>query len=198
LSKVLAQAVQSGKNAISTYPPKVNNWENLAGIYRAMIGSVKDADLWTVQAYQQAVRLDPMNPNIRLALGGVYYGAKNYDVAIEYFTQAANLKPNLANAYYNLSASYREKKDWERASQAMQRVIQIVPTSSEDRKKAESELEEIKKNIPAPSNAPQGKELINEGKTGSQIETPVDVPGNVAPTDVIKETPRPSSSPSTR
>jgi tetratricopeptide (TPR) repeat protein len=188
LSQLLAQAAQQGKLAISQNPVNVNNWENLASVYRAMIGGVKDADLWTVQALQQAAQLDPVNPNIRLSIGGVFFVAKNYDMAITNFTQAANLKPDFANAYYNIAAAYREKKEWDKAAQAMQIVINLTKADSPDRKKAEAELEEIKKNVPQVDESIQGEQLQSADKNDKQINTQVEVPKEIAP-------PSPSPSP---
>jgi len=199
LAKLLAQAAQSGKNAIATSPTNVQNWENLGNIYRAMIGAVQNADSWTLQAYSQAARLDPANPNLRLAIGGVYYSAKNYDAAATNFLQAANLKGNYANAYYNLAAAYREKKEWAKAAQAMQAAINNLPRESEDRKKAEGELDEIRKNIPQQSSDSALKDTTQNGTQVNPVNPPVVVPDNASPEDVINRqpspTPRPSATP---
>jgi tetratricopeptide (TPR) repeat protein len=196
ISKLAAASVQSGKTAVALNPFSVQNWENLAGIYRAMIGSIKDADIWTVQSYQQALALDPANPNLYLAMGGVYYAAKNYDTAINLFARSATLKRDYANAYYNLAAAYKEKKDWSNASQAMQAALANVPANSPEKKKAEDELIEIKKNIPNTpnttdagtpantNNAPQSnnQQLENAGQTETQLTTPVKLnPEQIAP-----------------
>lgn len=199
LAQLLGNAAQEGKNAVIQNPTNVQNWENLAGIYRAMMGAVKDADVWTAQSYQQAIALDPVNPNLRLSVGGLFYAAKNYDAAIQNFQQAVNLKPDFANAHYNLAAAYREKKQFDKAASEMQAVISLLPSNSPDRQKAQTELDEIKKNIPATdASNTQGDDLkVPAGET-SRVNTPVDVPENTSPDNVIRNTstPSPSASPS--
>jgi tetratricopeptide (TPR) repeat protein len=195
ITQLAAAAAQEGKNAVSLNPYNVQNWENLAGVYRAMIGSVKEADVWTVQSYNQALRLDPTNPNLYLATGGVYFAAKNYDTAINLFAQAARLKPDYANAYYNLAAAYREKKDWGNAAQAMQLAIANVPNNSPDKKKAETELEEIKKNVPK-AESTGGQQLEDASQTEEKLTTPVNLDAQKAAPNIQqnKTAPLPQSS----
>ena len=81
------------------------------GIYRNIINVASGADGWTVAAYRQAITRDPNNPILRLNLGGIYYSAKNYNEASRSFADAISLKPDWANAYYNLSyALYQDKQ----------------------------------------------------------------------------------------
>ncbi len=199
LAQLLGNAAQEGKNAVVQNPTNVQNWENLAGIYRAMMGAVKNADSWTAQSYQQAIALDPINPNLRLSVGGLFYAAKNYDAAIQYFQQAVNLKPNFPNAHYNLAAAYREKKDFTRSAAEMQAVLALLPTDSPDREKAQKELDDIKKNIPAaPESTSQGSDLKAPAGETNKVTTPVDVPNDAAPDNVINDgrsTSRPSATP---
>ncbi|MDQ3099194.1 MAG: tetratricopeptide repeat protein [bacterium] len=195
LAQLLSNAAQEGKNAVLQNPTNVQNWESLASVYRAMMGAVKDADAWTAQSYQQAINLDPVNPNLYLSVGGLFYGAKNYDAAIQNFQQAVRLKPDFANAHYNLAAAYREKKDFEKAASEMQAVISLLPSNSTDREKAQKELDDIKQKIPATPVAPaQGSDLQAPVGETQTVNTPVDVPQNAAPDNVIRNTPRPSAS----
>ena len=108
ITQLVQQAIREAKNAIALNPNKVTNMENLAGIYRSLLNFAQGADAWTLASYQQAIILDPTNPNLRIALGGVFTH-KNYDDAVRMFQSATDVKPDLANAHYNLALALKEK-----------------------------------------------------------------------------------------
>ena len=149
ITVLVQQAIREAKMAVTLNKNKVTNWENLASIYRQLVNFAQGADQWAISALNQAIKLDPANPNLRLNLGGLYYALKNYDEAIRFFQQAVDIKPNFANGYYNLAAAYREKGDFQKAHDAMQMALNLVPTTSEDYNKARVELDDLAKKIPA-------------------------------------------------
>lgn len=185
VTQLIQQAIQEAKNAVALNPNKVTNIENLANIYRSLLGVAQGADAWTVASYRQAIILDPVNPNLRIAFGGVLYALRNYDEAIRIFQQAVDLKPNLPNAYYNLSAAYREKGDIQNAYTAMQVVTNLVDKSSADYSKAVAELEELRKKLPqaaAPAPVePQKTELEAPKPLPSPRVTPITLPSDLGP-----------------
>ncbi len=147
VTQLVQQAIREAKNAVTLNPTKVSNLENLAGVYRNLLNFAQGADAWTIASYQQAIALDPVSPNLRIALGGVYFAQKNWDDAIRLFQQAIDLKPDLANAHYNLAASYREKGDYAKAVTSVETVLTLLDKSSADYTKAASELEELRKKV---------------------------------------------------
>lgn len=147
ITQLVQQAIREAKNAAALNPTKVTNLENLAGIYRNLLNFAQGADAWTLASYRQAIILDPVNPNLRIALGGVYFAQKNWDEAIRWFQAATDLKPDLANAHYNLSAALREKGELLRAVSSLETTIDLLDKSSADYTKASSELEELRKKI---------------------------------------------------
>lgn len=147
ITQLVQQAIREAKNAVALNPTKVTNLENLAGVYRNLLNFAQGADAWTVASYQQAAALDPINPNLRIALGGVYFAQKNWTDAIRLFQSAVDLKPDLANAHYNLASAYREKGDFAPAVSAMQRTMDLLDKSSADYTKASSELAELQKKV---------------------------------------------------
>lgn len=195
VTQLIQQAIQEAKNGVSLNPGKVTNIENLASIYRNLLGVAQGADSWTVASYRQAIVLDPINPNLRIALGGVLYALKNYDESIRVFQQAVDLKPNLPNAYYNLSAAYREKGDFQNSFTAMQVVTNLVDKSSADYSKAVGELEELRKKLPqaaAPAQvAPQKTELEAPKPIPSPKATPIKLPAELGP----EASPAPTTTP---
>lgn len=189
ITQLIQQAIRESKNAVSLNPTKVANVENMAGMYRNLLNFAEGADAWTLASYQQAITLDPTNPNLRISLGGLFYAAKNYDEAIRIFQQAVDLKPDLANARYNLAAAYREKGEYLKAYETMQSVLNLIDRSTPDFTKAETELEDLKKKIgqttnPTPSQATAAKSELETAKPlpSPKIKPPLDLPSELGPT----------------
>lgn len=142
--QLIQQAIREAKVAIELDPANSIAWQNLAVIYQQLIGLAEGADQWTLEAYQQAIALDPSNPQLRLDLGGIFYGAKNYEQAVNFYTQAVQLKQDWPNAYYNLAVAYRDAKQPALALQAMRVVVELLDPASPDYQQAQDELEELK------------------------------------------------------
>ncbi len=150
VTTLIQQAIRDAKVAASLNPQKAENWENLAVIYQNLINASQEAGTWAVDSYNQAIRLDPLNPLLRFSLGGVFYSLKNYDEAINQYGAAITLKPDWANAHYNLSYTYRDKGDFQRAFSEMQNTLALVNPNSNDFNKATAELEELRRKLPVP------------------------------------------------
>src|SRR6185369_9076831 len=99
---LIQQSINAGRSATSVAPLTAFNWNNLSAIYRTLIGFGENADKFTLLTSQQAIALDPNNPQQYIDYGGVYYQLGNYDEAIRQFQYAITLKQDYANAYYNL------------------------------------------------------------------------------------------------
>ncbi|MDP1743734.1 MAG: tetratricopeptide repeat protein [Candidatus Amesbacteria bacterium] len=166
VTQLVQQAIREAKNAVALNPTKVTNVENLASIYRNLLNFAQGADAWTTASYQQAVALDPINPNLRIALGGVYFAQKNFDEAVRLFQTAVDLKPDLANAHYNLAAALREKGQYEKALASLDQVLQLISDkNSEDYTKASEEADELRKKVTS-------KEEAKKTNTPSQLTSP--------------------------
>ncbi|MGH2639717.1 MAG: O-antigen ligase family protein, partial [Rhabdochlamydiaceae bacterium] len=111
IQTLLAQAINEGQASIALSPRSARNWEVLASIYQNISGVAQNALAFSLSAYGRAIQLDPLNPTLRLNVGGIYYLAKSYSLATRFYTDAANLKPDYANAYYNLAIAYRDSGD---------------------------------------------------------------------------------------
>lgn len=183
ISQLVQQAINEAKIATVLNPNNAETWENLAQLYRNLINFAQDADQWAIAAYQQTVATDPINPRLRVELGGLYYSLQNYDAAIRQFQIAVDLKPNYANGYYNLAAAYREQEKYPEAYQAMQLVLNLIPFDSADYQKAKNELDELAEKLPAETAtlsqpAPQPEEELTEPKPlpSPAIEPPIELP----------------------
>lgn len=128
--QLVQQAIREGRTAVALAPNRAANYENLSLIYRSLINFAQGADQWAVAALQQAVSLDPTNPNLRLSLGGIYFAGKDYLTAAQIFSQAANLKPDLPNAHYNLAQALKNLNMKSQALSELQMVASLVCTAT--------------------------------------------------------------------
>lgn len=149
ISQLVQQAIREAKAAVALNPRSIIAWENLANIYRQLINFAGGADQWALASLQQAIALDPFNPNLRISLGGLLYSQANYDEAIRFFQQAVDLKPDLANAHYNLAAAYKEKRDFAKAASEMEIALSLVSAGTPDFDRAKKELDDLKSKLPA-------------------------------------------------
>jgi tetratricopeptide (TPR) repeat protein len=147
VSLLIQESINEAKSAAALEPRNVYPWENLAQIYRQIINLAEGADQWTISAYQQAVALDPVNPELRVALGGVYYGLGNYVQAGRIFENAVQLKTDLANGWYNWAWALKQQNQLFDAVQAMQQAVSLVDPSSADYEKALADFEEWRKEL---------------------------------------------------
>lgn len=149
IQQLLQQSIDEVKVSTETLTPQnAFNWELRGQIYRQLIGSTDGIENLAIEGYNNAILLDPSNPQLRLELGGIYYQLKSYDQALINFQNAIQLKNDYANAWYNLSHTYKEKQQNQEAYSAMQNVLQIISQDSSDYEQANQELEELKKLLP--------------------------------------------------
>jgi tetratricopeptide (TPR) repeat protein len=149
IQKLLSQSVTEGRVATTLSPRNSQNWVILAGIYRQISGVAQNANDFALDAYGRAIQRDPNNPVLRLNVGGIYYSAKNYELAVRFFNDAANLKQDYANAFYNLSIALKDKGDLQTAYLAGQRVVALLQSdpNNQDYKTASQYLADLKTKI---------------------------------------------------
>ncbi len=179
VSQLIQQAIKEGQAAVSLGQNNAVNWENLAGIYQAIIPLAKGADQYTIAAYQQAINLDPVNPLLRLSLGGVYYSLKMYDDAIKSFELAVAAKPDFANAHYNLAIALRDKGDTLRAAQEMNTALSLVTPGTADYETAKKEFDALQKKLTEEQAAQATQSAQVQQTQGEQL--PLQAPSTVVP-----------------
>lgn len=165
IQTLLSQAINEAKNAAALSPNNVGNWEILGSIYRQIAGVAQNALVFALDSYGKAIGRDPLNPNLRLTAGGVYYSVKNYDLAIRLFTDAISLKPDFANGYYNLAVALKDKGDKEQALAAAQKLLSLVDQKSADYQVAANLLKDLqaKESSATPPAAESSSALNKEG-----------------------------------
>jgi len=179
ISQLVQQAIREGKVAVALNQTRAGNWENLGSIYRAVMPLAQGADAFAIQSYTQAVALDPLNVNTRIALGGVFYASKAYEDAIDVFKLAVAVKQDHANARYNLAIAYRENGNLERAIAEMSTVLSLVKRDSEDYKVASSVLEDLKNK--RASKLPESTNLTPPSEAKPGLEPPLELPEDAKP-----------------
>lgn len=200
IQTLLSQAINEGRASIILSPRAARNWEVLASIYQNISGVAQNALLFSLSAYGQAIRLDPLNPTLRLSIGGIYYTAKNYDLAIRFFTDAANLKPDYANAYYNLAIAYRDKGDLQDALVVANQAVTLLQSdktsiSYQTATKLLSDLKAQLSGKPAPQQAaaptptPTGGALQNLQNQNVNVNGLKNAP-SVTPVPTVKPNPK--------
>lgn len=210
VTQLIQQAIREAKAAVALDPQNATNWENLAVIYKALIGVAQNADAWSIASLAQAIQNDPLNPRLRLELGGIFFALGQYDQAIRLYQQSTELKPDWANAYYNLAAAYKAKNEPETAFDYLRKTLTLVPADSADYAKAQTELEELSKLLnkteaesqvappqgelslpsPAPTASPENRVNLPESAGPNELNL------QVTPTPVVTGvTPAPTSTP---
>jgi len=192
LTQLVQQAINEGKAAVTVNPPRAGNWEVLASIYRAIMPIAKGADNFAIQTYSQAIALDPLNPNLRINLGGIYYGLKQYDEAARVLELAVATKPDLANGHYNLAFAYRDQGELDKAITQMTLVLSLIQDKdSQDYATAKKELENLQAKK---ASEPGSSENLTapQGEAGPQVEPPLELPeGSQPPEGQVSPTPTP-------
>ena len=163
ITQLIQQAIREAKNAVALNPQRSGNWEVLARTYQTVIPLAENADAFAAESYRQAIAYDPINPNLRIALGGIHYGAGDFENAVQIFNLAASAKPDLPNAYYNLAFALKEMNEIDAAIQQMAIVLSLVDRDSEDYKLASQALEELES---------KQAELSAENADGENLNAP--------------------------
>ncbi len=165
---LIQQAINAGRTATTISPQSAVDWQNLSSIYRSLIGFGQNADSFAILSAQQAVVLDPNNPQEYINLGGIYYQLNQWDKAQEQFQQAVNLKPDYPNAYYNLGHALIQKGDLKGALIQLETVQTLVANDPTNLAKINTEIKELQTRI--------GTEAQNTNPTkNTTTENPLNV-----------------------
>lgn len=170
IQTLLSQAINEGRAASTISPNNPANWEILGSIYRQISGVAENALTFSLDSYGRAIAKDPLNPMLRLTVGGIYYSAKNYDMAIRFFTDAVNLKPDYANAYFNLSIALKDKNDLVGAVASAEKTVSLLDAGSDDYKVAAELLTNLKDQL-ASESAKQTAQEVAEQQTPPASQT---------------------------
>ena len=195
ITQLIQASIAEAKNNVVLNPLRAQNWEVLGRTYQSIIPLANGADGFAAQAYNQAIALDPINPQTRITLGGLYYAAKNYETASRVFELAVTSKPDLANGHFNLAYSYNEQGKVDQAIQQMSLVLGIVQPDSNDYQVAKKALEDFqakKKTVAETSSTNLTPPAVPTPAIKPKVELPQ---GSEPPAAPVTETPTPTLTP---
>jgi tetratricopeptide (TPR) repeat protein len=144
---LVQQSISAARQATTISPQNTLDWQNLAAIYRSLIGFGQNADSFAILAQQQAIQLDPVNPQNYITLGGIYYQLSQWDNAQQQFQQAVTLKPDFPNAYYNLGHTLIQKGDLKGGLVQLQTVKSLVTNDPSNLSKINQEIQALQTQI---------------------------------------------------
>lgn len=194
--QLIQQSINSGRNATTISPQTAINWQNLSSIYRSLIGFGQNADQFAAFANQQAIALDPNNPQEYINYGGIFYQLGQWDEAIRQFQIAASIKNDYANAYYNLGHALEQKGDLQNALVQYQTVRNLVATDKASLDIINNEIKAIEAKITSTPVAQGADANLGISQPQAQLpeqNPPVKIP---APRPSASPTPSPKTSPS--
>lgn len=146
-STLVQQAVREAQAAVNLDKNVAAYWLNLGSVYKSLVGLVDNTLDWSVQSYQQAAILDPVNPNINMELGSLFYGSENYSLAERSFEEVLKDKSDMANAWYNWAYAAKKQNKLQDAVSRLEQAVKLVPADSSDYEKANEELTTWKKEL---------------------------------------------------
>jgi cytochrome c-type biogenesis protein CcmH/NrfG len=145
--QLIQQSIRESQAAATLQPADVRNWQVLAQIYNNLANTITGADQWAVNSYVQAIQASPTNPDLRIALGNIFYSVDQFEQAEQLFAQAISLKPDHANAHYNLANALAKQDKLEAAVISYENVLVLVEPDSEDYRVAAAELAAIRSEL---------------------------------------------------
>ncbi len=178
VAQLVSQSIREAKTAVTLNALNILAWENLARIYQQLIGVAQGADGWAVATLKEAIKRDPVNPVLPLELGGIYIQMKQYTDAIPQFDRATQLKPDYANAWYNLGNVYKLTGDMTRAKEAWEQAQRFVAPGSQDYSLITNELSGLERpNTDTPS-APTEPTTLTTPAPTPLLVPPLEIPNN--------------------
>ncbi len=173
---LIANSVNAAVAATNLNPKEANNWTNRGYIYQSLNGLIGDTTNWTMEAYEQALKLDPNNPYIltqegvanfiavsSLEVGQVEQKKSLLSAAKEKLEKAVTLNPDYSNGLYMLGLVYDALGQKNKAMQQFTKVQELNPEDDNVKKI----LSNLKAGLPALQTSPQieppeGSEIITE------------------------------------
>lgn len=80
-----------------------------------------------IEAYENAVRLDPQSAGAWLNLGTIFFNARQWSQAERYYKRALTADPTYALAFFNIANLYDERGDWEKAMKNYCEALRLNP-----------------------------------------------------------------------
>lgn len=159
--KQYQEEVEKLKVGLKANPKNLEAWIALGNTYFGwanleiqLASSAKDKEkvaskaavYWSeaVKAYQQALALDPANPNVRTDMAICYYQLGQPDKAVREIKEVLSKKSDFAPAYFHLGLVYESQNKLKEAQRAWEKFLKLEP-SGENADLIRQQLNELKK-----------------------------------------------------
>jgi tetratricopeptide (TPR) repeat protein len=86
------------------------------------------SQLEAIEAYKQAIELDPTHAAAHINLGTLYYNRQNYSLAESHYRKAVEVDPKYALAYFDLGNVLDETGRLQEAIRAYKQALMLAPT----------------------------------------------------------------------
>ena len=83
-----------------------------------------------IEAYQEALTIDPEFAEAYYNLGSVYAQQKKYDLAVEHYKKAIDYRKDFREAYHKLAEVYNQQGKQENAIQTYKEILQSSPSDT--------------------------------------------------------------------
>jgi len=169
IQTLLANSINAGKIATDLNGKSVINWSSRGYVYQNLFGFLTDAGTWSINSYEEALKLDPNSPYLyaqegyvnlifALSLGQDNASKKSelLSAAKEKLEKSIELNPNYSDALYYLGLVYNSMGDKAKAIEQFKKIKQLDP-NNEDIQKIINDLEAGKTatESPAEQNPPE-------------------------------------------
>jgi cytochrome c-type biogenesis protein CcmH/NrfG len=144
------QRVAGLKASVERNPADAASRVQLANLYF-------DSERFTdaIRWYEEALKIDPRNPDASTDLGITYYYTNQVDRALAQFGRSLEIDPTHTKTLLNIGfVRAYGKQDLDGAARAWQRVVEIAPASPEGQR-AKQALEALRSAHPGDGAAPQ-------------------------------------------
>ncbi|OGZ94895.1 MAG: hypothetical protein A2528_02795 [Candidatus Staskawiczbacteria bacterium RIFOXYD2_FULL_37_9] len=127
-----ANSVNAAKISTDLNKKNAGNWLARGYVYQNLSGLITDWQTWAISSYNEALKLDPNNPNSFTQLGVVYYQNKDFQAARTNLEKALELKPDFSNGLYFLGLTYDQLGDKNKAIEQFIKLAQLNPDNAAD------------------------------------------------------------------
>ncbi|MBU1046443.1 tetratricopeptide repeat protein [Patescibacteria group bacterium] len=125
---VFSATVGSAQRALQLDMNNYQNWVNIAKVYGAVVPlKLENSYESALQAYSEAIRLNPSNPLLVLNLANLEIANEDLEKAREYIGISIQMKNNYSDAYYLLSQIELNAGDKEKAIQVIEALANVSP-----------------------------------------------------------------------
>jgi tetratricopeptide (TPR) repeat protein len=179
IQKFITNAINSAQRATDLGPKNASNWSVRAFVYQSLIGLIPDTENWALKTYDEAIKLDPNNPNLFAQKGMVLFSqARNLgqdkenqkqeilSQAEALLVKAVELNPNFSNGFFYLGLVYDAMSQKDKAINAFSELQKLNP----ENKDIQKIINNLKEGKPALESPGQEQSVIENTTPGNQLK----------------------------